>query len=58
MPALTLEWIIPISHLCLCVAVGMVQAWVAQKTLKRDILKVFTMFDFINIFKEIMVNDT
>jgi hypothetical protein len=36
----------------------MVQAWVAQKTLKRDILKVFTMFDFINIFKEIMVNDT
>jgi len=32
------------------VAKGMVQAWVAQKTLKRDILRVFIMSDFINIY--------
>jgi len=28
---------------------GMVQAYVGQKLLKRDILRVFTMSDFINI---------
>ncbi len=28
---------------------GMVHAWVAQKTLKRDILRVFTMSDLLNI---------
>jgi hypothetical protein len=29
--------------------IGMVQAWVVQKTRKRDILRVFTMSDFENI---------
>ena len=28
---------------------GMVQAWVSQKLLKRDILRVFTMSDLLNI---------
>ena len=28
---------------------GMVQAWVSQKTRKRDILRVFTMSDLLNI---------
>jgi hypothetical protein len=29
--------------------IGMVHAWVAQKTLKRDILRVFTVSDLLNI---------
>jgi hypothetical protein len=29
--------------------IGMVQAWVSQKLLKRDILRVFTMSDLLNI---------
>jgi hypothetical protein len=32
-----------------CLCCGMVQAWVAQKTLKRNILRVFTMSDLLNI---------
>jgi hypothetical protein len=28
---------------------GMVHAWVAQKRLKRDILRLFTMSDLLNI---------
>jgi hypothetical protein len=36
---------------------GVVHAWVGQKLLKRNILRVFTMSLFI-IFKEIIVNDT
>jgi len=31
------------------VQAGMVQAWVGQKTCKRNILRVFKMSDFINI---------
>jgi len=36
---------------------GMVQAWVGQKLLKSDILRVFQMSNFINI-KEIIGKDT
>jgi hypothetical protein len=33
----------------------MVQAWVARKTLKRNILRVFSMSDLINMLRRLLV---